>query len=206
MAAKKPSKSVKKTTAAKKPAPKASKAKKAAPAKTKVKAKASPAKKTTKPAAKAPAKAKTAKAKAKAAPKKAPRRAPVRAKASPAVPKARALPENPEALKLALEAAQAIDDKQGTDIIILDVRGKASYADYIVLASGDTERLVTALAEGIEERLKPQGHRPVSREGTDSGQWVLLDYSDVVVHLFHVDSRGFYDLEGLWSDAPRVSR
>ena len=96
-------------------------------------------------------------------------------------------------------------DKKGTDVLVLDVRGKASYADYIVVASGDTERMVNALAEGVEEKLRPEGKRPIGREGEQTGNWVLLDYSEVVAHLFLTDARGFYDLEGLWADAPRES-
>ncbi|MBX7100088.1 MAG: ribosome silencing factor [Myxococcaceae bacterium] len=113
--------------------------------------------------------------------------------------------DNPEGLKLAREAANEVVEKKGLDVTLIDVRGKASYADYIVIASADSDRGLSSLAESIEARLKPQGHQVVSREGTDGGQWVLLDYSDVVIHLFHVDVRGFYDLEGLWADAPRLT-
>ena len=111
--------------------------------------------------------------------------------------------DNPEARALALKIAGAISDTKGTDILVLDVRGKASYADYIVVASGDTERMVNALAEGVEDRLRPEGKKPIGREGEQTGNWVLLDYGEVVAHLFLADARGFYDLEGLWADAPR---
>jgi ribosome-associated protein len=111
--------------------------------------------------------------------------------------------DNPEAKSLALKIAQAVVDKKGTEVLVLDVRGKASYADYIVVGSGDTERMVNALAEGVEEKLRPDGKRPIGREGEETGNWVLLDYGEVVAHLFLADARGFYDLEGLWADAPR---
>src|SRR3954471_20325172 len=111
--------------------------------------------------------------------------------------------DNPEARTLAFQIANAVLDKKGTDVLVLDVRGKASYADYIVVASGDTERMVNALAEGVEEKLRPEGKRPIGREGEQTGNWVLLDYGEVVAHLFLADARGFYDLEGLWADAPR---
>lgn len=114
-----------------------------------------------------------------------------------------AIKDNPEAKALAHRIASAIVDTKGTDVIVLDVRGKASYADYIVVGSGDTERMVNALAEGVEERLRPEGKRPMGREGEQTGNWVLLDYGEVVAHLFLADARGFYDLEGLWADAPR---
>ena len=111
--------------------------------------------------------------------------------------------DNPEAKRLAFKIAQAVVDTKGTEVLVLDVRGKASYADYIVLGSGDTERMVNALAEGVEEKLRPEGLRPIGREGEQTGNWVLLDYGEVVAHLFLSDARSFYDLEGLWADAPR---
>ena len=110
---------------------------------------------------------------------------------------------NPEARALAHKIANAIVDTKGTDVLVLDVRGKASYADYIVIGSGDTERMVNALAEGVEDKLRPEGKKPIGREGEQTGNWVLLDYGEVVTHLFLSDARGFYDLEGLWADAPR---
>ncbi|MBS1151218.1 MAG: iojap-like protein [Myxococcaceae bacterium] len=111
--------------------------------------------------------------------------------------------DNPEAHALAHKIAHAIVDTKGTDVLVLDVRGKASYADYIVVGSGDTERMVNALAEGVEDKLRPEGKKPIGREGEQTGNWVLLDYGEVVAHLFLSDARGFYDLEGLWADAPR---
>lgn len=155
--------------------------------------------------------------KKKAAPKKA-KRKPLKAKKpaakrSAARPKVKKKPakarasgpvkENPEAKALASVIATAIVDAKGTDVLVLDVRGKASYADYIVVGSGDTERMVNALGEAVEEKLKPQGKKPLGREGEQTGNWVLLDYGEVIAHLFLADARGFYDLEGLWADAPR---
>jgi ribosome-associated protein len=90
-------------------------------------------------------------------------------------------------------------------VVLLDVRGMASYADYLVLASGESERQVAAMADAVSQLLKPRGVRPVSTEGQEGGSWVLLDYADVVAHLFQEDSRVFYDLEGLWADAKRVT-
>ncbi len=111
--------------------------------------------------------------------------------------------DNPEAKALAHKIANAIVDTKGTDVMVLDVRGKATYADYLVVASGDSERMVNALAEGVEAKLKPEGKKPIGREGEQTGNWVLLDYGEVIAHLFLADARGFYDLEGLWADAPR---
>jgi ribosome-associated protein len=116
---------------------------------------------------------------------------------------ARAAAENPQAKALAHRIAAVANDMKAQDVVVLDVRGKASYADYVVIASGDNERLVTALADGIDDKLRPEGVRPMSTEGAGQGNWVLLDYGDVVAHLFQNDARVFYDLEGLWADAPR---
>lgn len=155
----------------------------------------------------------------KAAPKKAKggKKKPLKAKRplnkrSPKKPKVKKKPrprpqgvikDNPEAKALADTIATAIVDAKGTDVLVLDVRGKASYADYIVVASGDTERMVNALGEAVEEKLRPEGKKPLGREGEQTGNWVLLDYGEVIAHLFLADARGFYDLEGLWADAPR---
>ena len=119
--------------------------------------------------------------------------------------KAKGPAENAAALQLARTIAHAVREKKATDIVVLDVRGMASYADYLVLASGESERQVAAMADAVSEVLKPRGVRPVSTEGQEGGSWVLLDYADVVTHFFQEDSRTFYDLEGLWADAKRVA-
>lgn len=111
--------------------------------------------------------------------------------------------ENPAAKALARRIAELILEKKGTEILILDVRGKTSYADYFVLASGESDRQVSAMADHVTARLKEEGERPVGTEGEDTGNWVLLDYGEVVAHLFFTEVRSFYDLEGLWADAPR---
>jgi len=92
--------------------------------------------------------------------------------------------------------------KKGVEVLILDVRGKSSYADYFVIASGDSERQVTAMAEHVDEKLREGGIGPMGVEGYETGHWVLLDYGEVVVHLFSTEVRSFYDLEGLWTDVP----
>lgn len=94
-------------------------------------------------------------------------------------------------------------DKKALDVSILDVRGMTSYADYLVLASGESDRQVTAIADHLDERLKAQGTRPLGSEGRETGTWVLVDYGEVVVHLFYTEVRASYDLDGLWADAPR---
>jgi ribosome-associated protein len=111
--------------------------------------------------------------------------------------------ENPRAKALAQQLAAAVLDKKAADVLILDVRGMTSYADYFVLASGESERQVAAMAENCVVKLKEQGEHPIGSEGMETGRWVLIDYGEVVAHLFFQDVRAFYDLEGLWADAPR---
>lgn len=110
---------------------------------------------------------------------------------------------NAAANALAHQIASLVLDKKGVEVLILDVRGKSSYADYFVIASGDSERQVTAMAEHVDEKLREGGIRPMGVEGYETGHWVLLDYGEVVVHLFSTEVRSFYDLEGLWTDVPR---
>lgn len=112
--------------------------------------------------------------------------------------------ENPRAKALAHKVAQLLLDKKATEVLVLDVRGMASYADYIVLASGESDRQVSAMAENVHVKIKQEdGLHPTGTEGKETGQWVLLDYGEVVAHLFLNETRAFYDLEGLWADAPR---
>jgi ribosome-associated protein len=105
----------------------------------------------------------------------------------------------------AVTAAQAAAAKQGSDIVILDVRELIVITDYFVIASGSSERQVRTLVEEVEKAIREGLQRkPVRREGEDGWQWVLLDYVDVVVHIFNEEQREYYDLERLWRDAPRL--
>lgn len=129
------------------------------------------------------------------------RKRPARRTAAEATTRPRA--ENPEALALARRAAELLVDRKATDVLLLDVRGMSSYADYFVIASVDSERGVIATAEHARETLKNEGHRTIGTEGFDTGHWVLLDFGEVVVHVFFTEVRAFYDLDGLWADAPK---
>jgi ribosome-associated protein len=111
--------------------------------------------------------------------------------------------EDAKAVALAHRIASLALDIKADDVVILDVRGKTSYADYFVIASGDSERQVTAMAEHVETELRNESVRPLGTEGEERGQWVLLDFGEVVAHLFCNEVRTFYDLEGLWTDVPR---
>lgn len=101
-------------------------------------------------------------------------------------------------------AAQAADAKKGEDIVALDVSGPLPLTDAFLLVTGDNERNVLAIASGIEDALIEVGAKPLRREGRSEGRWVLLDFGDLVVHVFHQEDRLFYSLERLWKDAPVI--
>jgi ribosome-associated protein len=96
-------------------------------------------------------------------------------------------------------------DKKATGVEIIDVVGKVDYAEFLVLMSGRSDRHVHAIARGVESDLRRRGHRPLSVEGLGTCAWVLIDFNDVVVHVFQHDARAYYDLEGLWIDAGRLA-
>lgn len=108
------------------------------------------------------------------------------------------------AKKLALLAAKAGLDKKAAGVEIIDVTGKVDYADYLVLMTGHSDRHVAAIAGAVDETLGKDGHPPISLEGLPAARWVLLDFVDVVVHVFEEGARTLYDLDGLWMDARRV--
>jgi ribosome-associated protein len=105
---------------------------------------------------------------------------------------------------LALAIAHAALDKQAQSIDIIDVSEKVDYTIYIVICSGRSERQVDAIASGVETALKKLKQFPLGVEGRETNCWVLMDYGDVVFHVFEDRTRGFYDLDGLWIDAVRV--
>ena len=110
----------------------------------------------------------------------------------------------PNSSDIAVAAARAAADKQAGRVAVLDVRDLIVITDYFVIASGTTERQVRTIAEEVETVLRARGARPARREGETEGLWVLLDFVDVVVHVFREEERDFYDLERLWGDAPAV--
>ncbi len=109
------------------------------------------------------------------------------------------------ALELVNLAAVAADSKQGEDIVALDVSGPLPLTDAFVLVTGRNERNVLAIASEVEDRMIEAGVKPLRREGRQEGRWVLLDFGDVVVHVFHEEDRMFYSLERLWKDCPVIS-
>ena len=101
---------------------------------------------------------------------------------------------------------QAVLGKKAINPVILDVRGLSSIADFFIICSGSSNRQVTAIAEYIQTDLKKEhGIRPYMVEGLKEGHWVLLDYGHVIIHVFYESVRDFYDLEGLWIDAKRIT-
>ena len=107
-------------------------------------------------------------------------------------------------LELARLAGRAALDKKAEDLIILDVRSLSSFTDYFVIMSGRSTRHVQGLAEAVNSALCKKRNRESTTEGLREGLWVLLDYDDVVIHIFYHESRSFYDLEGLWHEAHRI--
>jgi ribosome-associated protein len=104
----------------------------------------------------------------------------------------------------ATAVAVAALDKKAMGVEILDVAGKVDYADFLVVMTGRSDRHAQSIAQGIEEDLKKKGVRATSVEGLPHGTWVLMDFGDVVVHVFQHDTRQLYDIEGLWLDAARL--
>jgi ribosome-associated protein len=110
------------------------------------------------------------------------------------------------ALETARRMVDAASDKKAQDIILLDVRKVSSLADYFVICSANVDRQIRAVAEGVEEALDAVNVPPYKREGTPADGWVLLDYGDVIMHIFSTEQRNFYRLEQLWEQAQVVVR
>ena len=104
-------------------------------------------------------------------------------------------------LEIAQRAVEIASDKQATDIILLDIQGVATFADYFVLLSADSMRQINALVEDIALQLKTEDIHIGHKEGTSEGGWVLLDYGDVLIHVFSPEEREYYRLEELWKEA-----
>ena len=110
----------------------------------------------------------------------------------------------PDAIAAARAAAEALDEKSGEDIALLDLSDLLVVTDIFVLVTGTSRRNVLTLADETVDALRKLDRRPIRKEGTDHGKWVLLDYGDVVIHLFDRETRAYYDLERLWASAPRI--
>ncbi len=112
-----------------------------------------------------------------------------------------------EPIELARRLVDAIVDKKGEDVLLLDIREQAVFTDYFIICSGESERQLRAILEGVRETAKKQFHTlPLQVEGEAISGWVLVDYGDVIVHIFAPELRTYYDLEGLWREGRVVVR
>jgi ribosome-associated protein len=103
------------------------------------------------------------------------------------------------------EAVSAADDRKAVDLKVLQLEKITDFTDYFLICSGTSERQVQAIADAVQERLRERGVRPLHVEGYNRSQWILIDYGDLVVHVFQEEQRRYYALERLWGDAPDVT-
>jgi len=115
------------------------------------------------------------------------------------------LPVLTDTVQRVREAVAAAEDRKALDLKVLHLQQVSDFTDYFVICSGTNERQVQAIADAVQERLRANRVRPLHVEGYNRGQWVLLDYGDLVVHVFQEEPRRFYALERLWGDAPDVT-
>lgn len=108
----------------------------------------------------------------------------------------------PPEVRLSVKASQ---DKKADDIVVLDLRDVSTFTDFFVIVTGNSSRQNTAIYESIEQELKKGRLMPIGVEGRDLAEWILIDYGSFVVHVFSKHARGYYSLEKLWGDAPRLS-
>ncbi len=109
-----------------------------------------------------------------------------------------------EGLELARRAVDAASDRQAINIVLLDVRGMCGFADFFVICAGESDRQLNAIEDAIEKTLKSEGAAPGNREGSSDSGWVLLDYGDVIIHIFSEEERAFYNLDDFWRNAKTV--
>ncbi len=107
-------------------------------------------------------------------------------------------------IEKARRCLEIIQERKAIDPILMEVGRLTSFTDYFLVASGNSSRQVQAISQHMARRLREEGFRPLGVEGEQEGHWVLMDYGDVVIHIFYQPVREFYDLEGLWTEAPRV--
>ena len=101
-------------------------------------------------------------------------------------------------------SVKALENKKANNIVIFEVKKVSSFTDYLIICSGTSDRQVQAIAGSVEIDLKKHGVFPLGIEGLQEGRWVLMDYNDIIIHIFYEPTRIYYDLEGLWSDVPRL--
>ena len=111
-----------------------------------------------------------------------------------------------EAKRMALIAVRALEDKKAEEISILDISGISTLGDYFIIANGENRNQVQAMADNVEEKLGIEGYEPKHIEGYQTANWILLDYKDVIIHVFGKEDRNFYDLEHIWMDGKPVNK
>ena len=111
-----------------------------------------------------------------------------------------------ESKKMALLAVEALEDKKAEDITIIDIREVSVLADYFIIADGSNRNQVQAMADSAEEALGRAGYDAKQIEGYQSANWILMDYKDIIVHVFSKEDRAFYDLERIWRDGKQISK
>ena len=111
-----------------------------------------------------------------------------------------------ESKKMARIAVQALEDKKAEDLTILNISGVSVIADYFIIASGSNRNQVQAMADNAEEALGRAGYEPKQIEGYQSANWILMDYKDIILHIFSEEDRSFYDLERIWRDGKQISK
>jgi ribosome-associated protein len=114
-------------------------------------------------------------------------------------------PQSADTLERVREAVSAAEDRKALDLKVLQLEKVTDFADYFLICSGTSERQVQAIADAVQEKLREHRVRPLHVEGYNRAQWVLIDYGDLVVHVFQEEPRRYYALERLWGDAPEVS-
>jgi len=106
---------------------------------------------------------------------------------------------------LAALIAAAMEDKKAREVVILDIRGKTTVADFMVVGEGDTDRQIRAIADNVADTLRDRGIRPLHSSGTKDASWACIDYDAVIAHVLLPGERSYYDLEGLWGRVPRAA-
>lgn len=109
-----------------------------------------------------------------------------------------------EPLEKALLCMKIIKERKAVDPVLFEVGKMSDFTDYFIIAGGNSSRQVQAISQHLTRRMREEGFRPFGVEGEQEGHWLLMDYGDVVIHIFYQPVREFYDLEGLWLEAPRV--
>ncbi len=115
------------------------------------------------------------------------------------------MPLTPRARELIMAAAESASDKLADDVVAYDVSEQLVITDAFLICSAPNDRQVRSIVDAVEERLRAMGTKPARREGEREGRWVLLDYVDIIVHVFHAEERVYYSLERIWKDCPAVA-